>query len=33
MIGDCEGRQTNPNYASELEMFEEVMDYEYDIQG
>lgn len=28
-----EERQTNPNYASELEMLEEVTDYEYDIQG
>ena len=28
-----EERQTNPNYASELEMLEEVADCEYDIQG
>lgn len=28
-----EERQTNPNYASELEMLDEVTDYEYDIQG
>lgn len=28
-----EERQTNPNYASELEVLEEVTDYEYDIQG
>lgn len=28
-----EERQTNPSYASELEMLEEVTDYEYDIQG
>lgn len=28
-----EERQTNPNYASELERLEEVTDYEYDIQG
>ncbi|MGN0142750.1 MAG: hypothetical protein ACI4AD_11020 [Roseburia sp.] len=28
-----EERQTNPNYASELEMLEEVTDCEYDIQG
>lgn len=28
-----EERQANPNYASELEMLEDVMDYEYDIQG
>ena len=28
-----EERKTNPNYASELEMLEEVTDCEYDIQG
>ena len=28
-----EERQTNPNYASELKMLDEVTDYEYDIQG
>ena len=28
-----EERQTNPNYASELEMLEEVTDWECDIQG